>query len=461
VLDEPIRGSHRVRLTLAASDMAMLRFGLNYADATGLPENARHRNVVVDVTHPGALLHGLDSVWFAADPARSVFELDWEGVLEPGEALTYITIEPLDYAMDPTTPTPRMRIDLQCLEAQQIAWPRPGTRFAPERFPGRPAPPKRKDGKRDAVLFAWWLPTTPGARELGEYYLGLLRYHHADSKIFVGINHGSDPVWIERLEQSGLDLDLAAVDPAVQIPSDVGGFLAALGAFSRGEEDFDLVWFGHTKGASQPRFDDYNGSRHQHDRKIWSRRDEVDRLFANPKIGLFAHRYALHDPSPHVPWYGFGDLDSLERVYRDTYAPLGLWAWETVFVMRHEIVRRFCAAVGEDFFRLDPRTYGASPWWFEAAFPSIASMQGYEPAIELETDGAGSPRNDILLYDDPRQTNRLAMEELRRWRQHPFTFAPLALPRGYTQDPIAAHDTLDDEQGREAAHARHDVIETP
>ena len=460
-LEEPIHGSHRARLTVTASGMAMLIFGLDYFDATGVPENARHRNVVIDVTHPGALLHGLDSLWFDADPARRVFELDWESSLEPGEALTSITIEPLDYAMEPTAPTPQMHIDVQRLDVQQIAWPRSGTRCAPERFPGRTMPPKRTDGKRDAVLFAWWLPATPEARYLGEYYLGLLRYHHADSKIFVGINHGSDPEWIGRLVHAGLDLEVAAVDPAVQMPSDVGGFLAALGAFARGDEAFDLVWFGHTKGASRPSFDDYSGSRHQHDRKIWSRRAEIDRHFADPTIGLFAHRYALHDPSPHVPWHGFGDLDSLERVYRETHAALGLWAWETVFVMRHEIVRRFCAAVGEEFFRLDPSTYGASPWWFEAAFPSIASMQGFEPAIELDTDGTGSPRDDILLYDDPRQTNRLAMEEVRRWRQEPFTFAPRALPRGYARDPIAAHDTLDDVLVSEPARVRDGVTKTP
>jgi hypothetical protein len=347
------------------------------------------------------------------------------------------------------------------VELQQIAWPRPGTRFAPDRFPDHPLPPRRHDGRRDAVIFAWWLPATPEAHKVGEYYLGLLRYHHGDSKIFVGINHGSDPEWLGSLQDSGLDIEIAVVDPAVQMPSDVGGFLAALGAFARHREEFDLVWFGHTKGASRPYFEDYARVRYQHDRKIWSRRAEIDQHFSDPKIGLFAHRYALHDPSPHVPWHGFGDLDSLERVYRETHAALGLWAWETVFVMRHEIVRRFCAAVGEEFFRLDPRTYGASPWWFEAAFPSIASMQGFEPAIELDTDGAGSPRNDILLYDDPRQTNRLAMEELRRWRQHPFTFAPLAMPRGYTQDPIVVHDPPDDALGREPAPASHGVTEIP
>jgi hypothetical protein len=53
------------------------------------------------------------------------------------------------------------------------------------------------------------------------------------------------------------------------------------------------------------------------------------------------------------------------------------------------------------------------------------------------------------------------MEELRRWRQHPFTFAPLAMPRGYTQDPIVVHDPPDDALGREPAPASHGVTEIP
>jgi hypothetical protein len=102
-----------------------------------------------------------------------------------------------------------------------------------------------------------------------------------------------------------------------------------------------------------------------------------------------------------------------------------------VFVLRGEVVQRFCRGVDPAFFGAEPGEYGAGRWWFEAAFPSIASMQGFEPFIELETDGEGSPRDDVALHHDPKQGNRLAMEELERWRQEPFDFRPRELPKVY------------------------------
>jgi hypothetical protein len=432
VLDEPIAGSHHGTLDLRVDRMPALWVQLHCQG----PEGESKQEIALDITHPGAAWHDLDSLWLDADPETKTFALDWETTLAPGEELTEIRFAPLDFWLLPIELAAGMAIDIRHLEVEGIVWPRAGTRFAAERFPDRPRRPKRKNGKRDAVIFAWWIPETCEARDVAEYYLGLLRYHHADSRIFVGVNHGSDPVWTRRLRQSGLDVEIATACPHVRVDSDVGGFLAALRAYHQAGEAFDLVWFGHTKGASrgEPVRGSYNQYRYQHDRRFWSRRAEIEHFFADPKIGLFSHRYGLHDSSPDaeaVPWRGFGDLDALKRIYREDHAPLGLWAWETVFVMRDSIVRRFCDSVGDELFAIDPRQYGAGRWWFEAAFPSIASMQGYEPYIELETDGAGSPREDVVLYLDPRQGNRLAMRELQRWRDDPFGFRPCALQRDW------------------------------
>jgi hypothetical protein len=82
------------------------------------------------------------------------------------------------------------------------------------------------------------------------------------------------------------------------------------------------------------------------------------------------------------------------------------------------------------FFRVDPVLYGADKWWFEGGFPSIAAMQGLEAYIDVDTDGPGSPRDDIAFYRDPKQGARHAMNELIRWRADPFAFQPRAIPKG-------------------------------
>jgi hypothetical protein len=245
------------------------------------------------------------------------------------------------------------------------------------------------------------------------------------------MNHGSDRQWEARFYDSGLDVEVGWTRTEIGDYWDLTGFLTALELFSHSDEAFDLVWFGHTKGTSGASFDYYTQYRFQHDRRFWSRRRDVDAMFLDPGIGLFCQRYGLHDSSAHVPWQGRSDLDALNRIYRDRFVPIGLWAWETVFVIRNEILREFCRAVGPSFFEVDPGDYGADRWWFEAAFPSIASVQGYEPFIELNTDGEGSTRDDVALHHDPKQGNRLAFMELERWRRDPFFFEPRRLPKVY------------------------------
>jgi hypothetical protein len=250
----------------------------------------------------------------------------------------------------------------------------------------------------------------------------LLRYHHPDSRLFIGMNHGSDPVWEERFRESGLDVEVRWARPEVGDYWDATGFLTALEAFHRGTEPFDLIWFGHTKGASGADHNDYHRNRIDLHRNFWARRAEIESFFTDPGIGVFARRF--------TPWWQgiCGDeLAALRRIYRDAFAPLGLGAFDTFFVMRQTIVRRFCETVAKGFFTTAPGDYGANRWFFEMGFPSVATMQGYEPYIDMTVDGDNDPRDDVWLRDDAKQNHRVVRDELERWRAGPFTFTPRRL----------------------------------
>jgi hypothetical protein len=423
---QQVRQGHRGRIAVNARGMQVLRIRFHY---TG-PGGPRYRNLFLDVSHPGAAFHGLGSLWLDADSESGRIEFDWESQLGPDEALSAITIVPVDIWLRETPLHGEMSVILDRVVIERNALPRAGARFTAERFPDRPVARMRERGQRDAVIFAWRIPDNRLGLDAGEYYLGLLRYHHADSKLFLALDPRSDPAWAKRLASSGLDVAIVPVDPALLTGADTGTLLAALGAFSRCSEEFDLVWFGYTRGASieQSDGDRFTDFRFQQDRELWARRADVDRFFADPKIGLFAPRYGSY-ATPYfdngVPGRGAAELDALERIYRDEYAPLGIWARNGVFVTRAKIVRQFCDTVGDGFFRREPREYGAGRWWFEAAFPSIASMQGYEPFIETESGGTAVP-DDLALYDDRWRANRQAMKELQRWRLDPLAFRPRA-----------------------------------
>jgi hypothetical protein len=286
---------------------------------------------------------------------------------------------------------------------------------------------KPESAGRDAVVLAWFVP--PQTPELGEYYLELLRRYHPAAKLFIGMNHGSDPRWEEAFRTSGMDAEVRWARPELGDYWDATGFITALEGFHDRDETFGLVWFGHTKGGSKA-FAADTEVRAMLERDFWARREEIAAAFRDPALGLFAPRCNLTPPYPFPgPWNGWGEeLAALQRVYRDEAQPLGLCALDTFFALRGAIVRRFCDAVGAPFFRTDPSAYGANKWFFEMAFPSIAAMQGYAPLIDRDVPGENAPRDDVMLSWDVRQVHRLAEEEVARWRANPLGFQPRILP---------------------------------
>lgn len=271
--------------------------------------------------------------------------------------------------------------------------------------------------QRDAVLFAWFVPSH--LAEIGEYYLAQLRAHFADSRIFVGMNRGTDARWVEALLNSGLDLTIHRPLPHVHDYWDASGFMAALQGFDISPEKFNLAWFAHAKGGSQRDAEAYAGIRSFLERRFWQRRARLTQAFVDAQVGIVAARFA--------PWTigsSEREMAALQRVYRGSHAPMGLHAKETFYVMRAEIVRQFLRDAVPEFLQLDLGDIGASRYFFELAFPGIAAMQGYIPWIDPDIEGANDPRSDQWLWHDPRQNHRLAAAELERWRADPFAFIP-------------------------------------
>jgi hypothetical protein len=420
VLERPFRGAFRVELEIAAGGMNVLRLRCRGHG----PGGVTYRDVLLDVGSPGALHHQLDRVALDPPSGEAGFRLDLEGMTAPGETLHNIVFSIADHWNNDLPTAPNMALEVRKVRAWEISAHRGRAPFAPSRRADRSPADKRARGRRDAVVFAWYIPEQMG--QLGEYYLNLLRFHHPDSKLFVGMNHGSDPRWVDHLLHSGLDVDVRQARHQIGDYWDATGFLTALEGLDHSDESFDLVWFGHAKGGSQRTYEYYQGIRFLVDRTFWSRREAVEQAFSDPKIGMFAARYNLY---PTYPWEhdlpGWDDeLNALSRIYRERYAPLGLNAYETFFTLRHDVVRRFLDGVGSEWVLTDPKEWGGGRWFFEMAFPSIASMQGYEPFIPMDVLGAGDPRDDLNMTYDMKQNHRLALAELERWRENPYDFTP-------------------------------------
>ena len=424
----PARGLLTGSLTLRPKDLRTLRL----AFALTRPDRRRPhvREIFLSLARPGFLTHDLPfvAVTFAGD---GTVRVDFDLKLDRGRALERIAIELVEednWRMHPNYPggdsfaLPAVapagaRLDVREVSLRETPTLRKGPPHGTVHAP-RPEPYRRPAGaRRDAVIFSSWVPEE--GLTLGDAYIAILQRWHAESKIFVGVNHGSSPRWVERLLASGLDVTVQPALSTMTMPYDPTGFVAALDAYRRYPERFDLVWFGHNKGGDHLDEVWYATSRWTIERMFWSRRAEIAAYFADPVIGLYTPHYLMM-LQEHL-----AQTDALERMYRATCRPLGAMAVSAHFVMREESVRAFCEEVDPRFFIAGVEPFGGDRYFFEMAMPNVPIMQGYEPYIEPGLGGtSGAPKmNGVAsILNDWRQNNAVTALELEKWRQRPTRF---------------------------------------
>ena len=424
----PTRGLLTGRLAFSAEGLRTLRlrFGLTrFGRRLG-----KSREIILSLARPGYLFHDLPFVEATFDADGSV-QLEFDLDLGSGRSLDWIRLDLVEednWRLHPDFPGGNSlalpaeaplgsRLQLGELALEPTASVRKGPPYGIVRGP-QSAPYRKPAGQpRDAVIFSSWVPKQ--GLVLGDYFIETLRRYHQDSKIFVGINHGSSPKWRQRLEASGLDVTIQPAASTLTMSSDPTGFVAALEAFRRHDEPFELVWFGHNKGGDH--LDDlrYATGRSMIERMFWSRRAEIQHYFEDPIIGLYAPHYLM------MLQRQLRQTDALLRMYQATCAPLGAMAVSTHFVMRDESVRDFCARVDKRFFHYGPEPFGADRYFFEMAVPNVPIMQGYEPYIERGLGGtSGHPKMDGIesIHNDWRQNNAVVAIELEKWRKDPMRF---------------------------------------
>lgn len=424
----PARGFLRGALTIRAEKLRTLqvRFVLGRSDR----RRNHHRQLFLSLERPGYLMHELPfaEATFAADGSVGIaFDLN----LSRGRSLERIElslVEEDNWRVHPSYPggtsfaLPAIapagaRLELREITLNQAPRIRRGPPYGVVQA-HRPLPYRKLPTRpRDAVIFSSGV--SEEGLPLGNYFIETLCRWHADSKIFVGINHGSSPRWRERLASSGLDIVIREAPSAQNMDRDPPGFVAALDAFRRHDEQFDLVWFGHTKGLGHVDEFWYATGRWTIERMFWSRREQIERHFTNPMIGLYAPHYLMM-LQEHL-----AQTDALQRMYQSQCAPLGAMAVSAHYVMRDASVREFCATVDPRFYREGPMAFGGDIYFFEMGMPNVPIMQGYEPAIEPGLGGMSRiPRPDGIesILNDWRHNNAVVAIELEKWRRDPTRF---------------------------------------
>jgi hypothetical protein len=283
--------------------------------------------------------------------------------------------------------------------------------------------------RRDVVLFASFV--TDAGLGIAEQYLDMLERHHADSKILVGVNHGSCQTWLDLLRASHLDITVCRPAAGVTTRTEAAGFVAALDELRRSRETFDLVWFGHNKGGGHAGNPLYPQVRWTIEKRFWSRRDVIDGYFADPRIGLYAPHY-------FIQWQGnLSQLTALKSMFPSRLQAIATWGVTAFYVMRYTTVQAFVTQVPESLFTEGVEALGGGYNFFEEGMPNLPMLLGLEPYIERGVGRTTLPLTaaaDFNVWADERQNHLLARRHLEEWRKDPERFVP-GMPRHSVESP--------------------------
>src|ERR1700722_5669283 len=103
---------------------------------------------------------------------------------------------------------------------------------------------------KNAVVFSTWMPSQYAHRN--GLYLSYIRDFFGDCDVYIGVNVGTDLIWVDQIESIFPDANVALVDPEMAVDSDVSGFQAALKLVKDSGNEYKNIYFMHSKGISYP-----------------------------------------------------------------------------------------------------------------------------------------------------------------------------------------------------------------
>jgi hypothetical protein len=264
---------------------------------------------------------------------------------------------------------------------------------------------------QDAVVFASYIPDDE-ALSCGEDFLHAFQERFSDCTIFIGINP-SIPAWERSIRRSGLDVSVKIIDESLHSMSDASAYQGALSIMRESRDDFDIVWFCHTKGSTNRRS---VGRRNFYIRDFLERRAAVTDLFHRySQIGAYG-KIGIKKSSNGRRWNRFpkdshtiGSFDIMENFGPFLY-PRVPWCYiETFYVLRGNVMKDFLETADDSFFTSKIK----NRFFFEDWFHLIASRRGYFPYVE-EKQGFKFRCNLNEITEKWIEKNRIPIDNYRQ-----------------------------------------------
>lgn len=217
----------------------------------------------------------------------------------------------------------------------------------------------------NAVIFASYIPDDESL-ELGKKYLFALRDNFADSDIYIGINPSENIArWIDTIKSILPKARWRITPPELVIDSDASAYQTALNIWRESGKDYQLMWFGHTKGAVSRCYELVD--RYIND--LFKRKKEIENIFLNPFWNVYGLEAVIrpYNMEEYISQYFQERIDNFELMYLYSF-----------YVLRGNIVKLFCEKCSPMFFckKINDR------YFFERDFYQFAFHVGYLPYVE-------------------------------------------------------------------------------
>lgn len=230
---------------------------------------------------------------------------------------------------------------------------------------------------KTCVIYAAYIPDSTRLNVVREFF-SIFKNHFSDVDFYIGINPGSVPNLPDVIKEYELNTTICHVPESRYTKTDASAYQEALKVLKDDNKQYDIYWFGHTKGGVNAR----EGERTLYLNEFFSKRKEIEEMFKKyPKLGSYGLRgnymsaaskkWDVYNVDCGIPICGNVKIPPFNYTHVN-------WSYvETMYTLKGEPVEAFIKQSPLEFFntKLDP-------WYFETVMPWVPSRCGYFPYVK-------------------------------------------------------------------------------
>lgn len=259
--------------------------------------------------------------------------------------------------------------------------------------------------KRNVVLFSLFYNNNEISEQIIDFWCYNIKKYFNGDKIIVGINSDFPLKIIEdKISNLSMDISFGYINKDQKIDSDSAGYLKCIGILNSLNEDFDTIFFTHSKGSSHKTFMETKEYRDMVVNDFFIGKDQCIKLLDN--YGIVGHEPSIFGVPEHI-----NNAFKLKSIFNLEYNPIGFFYCGTFYCIKYDLIKNI---LKHDFFKKNIfQEYNQDRFFFEGVFKSIPEMLGKVPYILNE-----------IKYRNGLPIQSAVFNKIDDWMKEPKNYIP-------------------------------------